>query len=92
MCLGTPGRIIEIHTTNDLVMGKIDFNGITREVCLSLVPTAQVGDYVLIHVGFAINIICQEEAVETLRILQEINETEFIVRGSASSEFKGDPR
>jgi hydrogenase expression/formation protein HypC len=72
MCLGVPGKIVERYETNGLPMGKIDFGGTVREACLSYVPEAEVGNYVLIHVGFAINLISEEEAQETLAMLQEI--------------------
>jgi len=74
MCLGVPGKIIERYETNGLPMGKIDFGGVIREACLSYVPEAQVGDYTIIHVGFALNCISEEEAQETLSLLKEIAE------------------
>ncbi|MGB9674473.1 MAG: HypC/HybG/HupF family hydrogenase formation chaperone [Anaerolineales bacterium] len=72
MCLGVPGKIIEIYDANGLKMGKIDFGGVTREACLEYVPEAQIGDYALIHVGFALNLISEEEAMETLEMLTQI--------------------
>jgi len=72
MCLGVPGKIIEIYEANGLKMGKIDFGGVTREACMEYVPEAQVGDYTLIHVGFALNLISEEEAMETLQLLNQI--------------------
>ncbi len=72
MCLGVPGKIIEIYEANGLKMGKIDFGGVTREACLEYVPEAQIGDYTLIHVGFALNLISEEEAMETLQLLNQI--------------------
>ncbi len=76
MCLGVPGKIIEKYEANGLLMGKIDFGGTVREACLSYVPEAEVGDYTLIHVGFALNLIGEEEAQETLAMLREIMELE----------------
>jgi len=73
MCLGVPGKIIEIYENNDLKMGKIDFGGVTREVCLAYVPEAKVGDYTIIHVGFALNLLSEHEALETLSLLREIS-------------------
>ena len=73
MCLGIPGRILEIYTENDLPMGKIDFGGATRAVCLAFVPEAQVGDYALVHVGFALNLMSEQEAQETLDLLAQIS-------------------
>lgn len=76
MCLGIPGKIVQIYSSNDLLMGKIDFGGVSREVCLAYVPEAKVGDYALIHVGFALNLISEKEAQETLALLNEITELE----------------
>ncbi len=72
MCLGVPGKIIEIYEANGLAMGKIDFGGVLREACLAYVPDAKIGDFVLVHVGFALNIISEQEAYETLKLLNEI--------------------
>ena len=72
MCLGVPGKIVEIYETEGLRMGKIDFGGITREACLAYVPETEVGDYTIIHVGFAISRLSEEEAQATLEILHEI--------------------
>ena len=74
MCLGVPGKIVEIYETEGLPMGKIDFGGVTREACLAYVPEAKVGDYTLIHVGFALNLISEEEAQETLALLRQISD------------------
>jgi hydrogenase expression/formation protein HypC len=76
MCLGVPGKIIQIYETNGLLMGKIDFGGVTREACLAYVPEAQVGDYTVIHVGFALHLIDEKEAQETLELLREIADQE----------------
>jgi len=72
MCLGVPGKIIELYEANGLPMGKIDFGGVTREACLAYVPEAQIGDYTVIHVGFALHLISEAEAQETLDLLQQI--------------------
>jgi hydrogenase expression/formation protein HypC len=72
MCLGIPGRIIEKYEQNGLMMGKIDFGGVTREACLQYVPEAKVGDYTLIHVGFAISLVNESDAEETLSYLRQI--------------------
>ena len=74
MCLGIPGKIIEIYDFNGLKMGKIDFGGAIREACLEYIPEAKIGDYTLIHVGFALNLISEEEALETLDLLKQITE------------------
>jgi len=72
MCLGVPGQITEIYTKNGLTMGRVDFSGVTREVCLEYVPEAKIGDYALIHVGFALNLVSESEAMETLEMLTQI--------------------
>jgi hydrogenase expression/formation protein HypC len=74
MCLGVPGKIIDIYESNGLSMGKIDFGGVQREACLAYVPEAQVGDYTLIHVGFALNLISEAEAMETLDLLRQVSD------------------
>ncbi len=76
MCLGIPGRIIEVYEVNSLRMGKVDFGGVVREACLEYVPEAEVGDYTLIHVGFAISIVDEEDAQETLNLLKEVMDFE----------------
>jgi hydrogenase expression/formation protein HypC len=73
MCLAVPGKIIEIYEQSGLLMGKIDFGGVVREVCLTYVPEAKIGDYTIIHVGFALNLIDEKEALETLALLDEIS-------------------
>ena len=75
MCLGIPGKIVELYEQNDLPMGKVEFGGILKEVCLAYTPEAQVGDYVLVHVGFAISRIDEAEAQETLDLLNELAES-----------------
>jgi hydrogenase expression/formation protein HypC len=72
MCLGIPGKIIDIYEANDLHMGKVDFGGVTKEVCLAYVPEAQIGNYTIVHVGFALNVLDEAEALETLQLLREI--------------------
>jgi hydrogenase expression/formation protein HypC len=76
MCLGVPGKVIEVHEENELLMGTVDFGGVQREACLEYVPDTQVGDYVIIHVGFAISSVSEEEAQETLALLREIADLE----------------
>jgi hydrogenase expression/formation protein HypC len=72
MCLGVPGKIIESYEKDSLPMAKVDFGGVFREACLSYVPEAEVGDYCIIHVGFAISILSESEAMETLELLRQI--------------------
>jgi hydrogenase expression/formation protein HypC len=76
MCLGVPGRITDIDEKAVLRMGTVDFEGVTREVCLTCVPEAGVGDYVIVHVGFAISQLDEAEARSTLALLHEMGEVE----------------
>ena len=72
MCLGIPGKIIEIDSSSNFLMAKIDFGGVIREACIQAIPDAKIGDYTIVHAGFALNIISPEDAAETLRLLNEI--------------------
>ena len=72
MCLGIPGKIIEIYEQARVKMGRVDFGGVVKEACLAYVPQAQVGDYTIIHVGFALNVIDEEEAQKTLELFEQI--------------------
>ena len=76
MCWGVPGKIVEVYEKDGLRMSKVDFGGVLRETCLEYVPEASEGEYVVVHVGFAISIISEEEAQETLAMLREIMDLE----------------
>ena len=76
MCLGVPGKVIEIYETDGLKMGKVDFGGVVRETCLAYVPEIEIGEYTVIHVGFAISQLSEEEAFKTLEILRELADLE----------------
>jgi hydrogenase expression/formation protein HypC len=76
MCLAVPGKIVEITESDGLQMAKVDFGGIFREACLDYVPEAKVGDYCVIHVGFAISLLSEKEAMETLDLLKQITDLE----------------
>ena len=76
MCLGVPGKVIELYEAGGLKMAKVDFGGITREACLEYVPEVQLGQYVVIHVGFAISLLDEKEALESLSLLSEIADIE----------------
>ena len=87
MCLGIPGKVLEIHQQDDLPMGKVEFGGIAKDICLAYVPEAQVGDYVLVHVGFALNTIAEEEANEVFEYLRQMGElAELETPGEAPGE------
>jgi len=76
MCLGIPGKIVEVYEKDSLKMAKVDFGGIIKEACLAYTPEAEVGQYALIHVGFAISVMDEEEAQETLKLIQEMSDIE----------------
>ncbi len=76
MCLGVPARIEEIYQKDGLKMARVDFGGVSREVCLDYVPEAKVGEYCIIHVGFAISLLSEAEAQETLTLLNQIADLE----------------
>ncbi len=76
MCLGVPGKVIEIYEVGGLKMGKVDFGGVTREACLAYVPEITIGEYTVIHVGFAISQISEEEAMLSLETIQELSSLE----------------
>ena len=72
MCLGVPGKIVELYIADTLHMCKVDFGGVTREACIETLPDAKIGDYTIVHAGFALNLLSEQEAQETLDILVEL--------------------
>jgi hydrogenase expression/formation protein HypC len=74
MCLGIPGKILDCFESQGLRMAKVEFGGIVRDACLECIPEARAGDYVLVHVGFAISRIDEEEAARTYRLLEEMGQ------------------
>jgi len=76
MCLGVPGKIVDLYEKGGLKMAKVDFGGIFREACLDYVDEVKVGDYCIIHVGFAISVLSESEAMETLELLRQIGAIE----------------
>lgn len=80
MCLAVPGKITELHEADGVRMAKVDFGGITREACLEYVPEAVPGDYVIVHVGFAISRLDEAEAARTLEYLKEMGELSDEIR------------
>jgi hydrogenase expression/formation protein HypC len=73
MCLGIPGKIVELYQVNGMKMGKVDFGGVIREACLEYLPDIQIGDYTIVHVGFGISQLDEEEARQTLDMLREMD-------------------
>lgn len=74
MCLAIPGRISALHESAGVPMAKVDFGGITREACMAYLPDSKIGDYVLVHVGFAISKVDEEEAARTYQYLSEMDQ------------------
>jgi hydrogenase expression/formation protein HypC len=72
MCLGIPGKVVELYQVNGMKMGKVDFGGVIREACLEYLPEIQIGDYTIVHVGFGISQLDEEEAMQTLEMLREM--------------------
>jgi hydrogenase expression/formation protein HypC len=97
MCLGIPGKVLEIVAAeqDDLLrMGKVQFGGITKDICLAYLPEVEVGDYVLVHVGFAISKIDEREADEIFAYIQQIGEMSemgdpFEARDAEASRAEG---
>jgi hydrogenase expression/formation protein HypC len=76
MCLAVPGKITEFLKTPGLKMGKVDFGGVFREVCLEAVPEAKIGEYVIVHAGFALSVLSEKEAQESLDAFRELGDIE----------------
>lgn len=75
MCLGVPGKVVSIEASAiDMPMGVVSFGGITKEVCFAYTPDVKIGEYVLVHVGFAISKLDEEQALEVFRTLKEMGE------------------
>lgn len=74
MCLGIPGRVVEVYEENQLLMGKVDFGGVAKRVCLEHTRDVQVGQYVIIHVGFSLQVVDEDEARQIFAFLEQMNE------------------
>ncbi len=74
MCLAIPGKVLEISQENEMLIGKVAFGGIQKNIRLDWVPDVKVGEYVIVHVGFAISKMDEEEAQATLKLLEEIGD------------------
>ena len=80
MCLGVPGRVLNV-TEGDLRMASVEFGGIVKEVCLAYVPEAHAGDYVIVHVGFALSKVDEAEAQKVFQYLKEMGELAELEEG-----------
>ena len=77
MCLAVPGKVIEIWDKDATRMAKVDFGGIHKEVCLEFVPDLELGDYTIVHVGFALQRLDEESAMETLALFRQLGELDM---------------
>jgi len=88
MCLGIPGKLVEVYQQDGLAMGKVEFGGIVRETCLAYTPEAEVGEYVIVHVGFAISRLDEDEAEEVFSYFDQIGEAAAL----EDEEARGSPQ
>lgn len=72
MCLGIPGKVVDVFDSDGVRMGRVDFEGVTKEICLAYLPDIQPGEYTIVHVGFAIARLDEASAQETLRLFHEL--------------------
>ena len=84
MCLAIPGKILSNEIHNGIRVGRVQFGGIARETCLDFVPEASVGDYVIVHVGFAISLVDREEAERSYEVLESMG----LLKGELESDFE----
>jgi hydrogenase expression/formation protein HypC len=74
MCLGIPGKVVETYREQDVLMGKVDFGGVFKHACLDHVPEVRPGQYVIVHVGFALSVVDEDEARQVFAFLEKMNE------------------
>ena len=86
MCLGIPGRVIEIYEDHGILMGKVDFDGVMKRVCLAHVPEVKAGEYVLVHVGFALSQIDEAEAKRVFAFLDGMEQLDELYVPSPDGE------
>lgn len=84
MCLAIPGKILSSQVTNGIRIGRVQFGGVTRETCLDFVPEAEIGDYVIVHVGFAISRVDRDEAERSYAVLEQMG----LLKGELDSDFE----
>jgi hydrogenase expression/formation protein HypC len=92
LCLGIPGQVVSLEDAGGLRMGKVRFGGVVREACLEYVPEVALGDYVIVHAGFAISCVNGEEAARTYQLLEEMGQlTELDETAAEPEPGQGDP-
>lgn len=90
MCLGVPGRVLSREQEDGLLMGRVDFGGVSRKVCLEHVPDVALGDYVLVHVGFALSRIDAREARKIFALLLELDQLNELQDPAATGDHPGE--
>ncbi|MCU0262772.1 MAG: HypC/HybG/HupF family hydrogenase formation chaperone [Candidatus Nanopelagicales bacterium] len=91
MCLGIPGRVEAVWEVHGMPMGTVDFGGIRKEVCLAYVPEVEVGDYTIVHVGFALTKLDEASALETLELMRSVGMLEAELVGGTDPDLPGEP-
>jgi hydrogenase expression/formation protein HypC len=93
VCLGVPGKVLTVEeNAQGMIMGTVSFGGVNKEICLAYVPEAKPGDYVIVHAGFAISIINEQEAEETFEILRQMGElVDLAEAGEGASDAASAP-
>ena len=94
MCLAVPGQVLSIAERDGTLMAQVDFGGVTKEVCLEYVPDVQVGEYTIVHVGFALQKLDEQSALDTLEVFRQMGEldAEFGDHWGRAAEQAGVPR
>ena len=94
MCLAVPGRVLSIRDQDDTLMAEVDFGGLRKEVCLAYIPDVQIGEYVIVHVGFAIQRLDEKSALDTLANFEKLGilEEEFGDGFALAAKQAGEPR
>jgi hydrogenase expression/formation protein HypC len=90
MCLGIPGRVTDLSDDDGVLVGTVDFGGVRKQVCLAYVPGVTVGEYVIVHVGFAIATVDRHEAERTLDVLRAMGDAVAAELGEPLPTAKGD--
>lgn len=85
MCLGIPGKVVRTFREHDVLMGKVDFSGVFKQVCLEHVADVKVGQYVLVHVGFALSKIDEDEAQKVFHFLEKMNQLDELSAGAGEA-------
>lgn len=83
MCLGIPGKVVNTYREHDVLMGRVDFGGVSKQVCLEHVADVRVGQYVLVHVGFALSKIDEDEAQRVFEFLEKMNQLDELSAGQS---------